>query len=419
MTLKIISAETFQKHIDHAEYQFFEQTPQMANLLEKRGYDVKIVGYEVDGDVKVSGILFSTLVAGGLHMELSRGPIVTDRAYIKDFYQALQEFAKQHHAIELVVKPYLTYQHFDTEGNPIAEPDSTVITVLTSIGYEHLGLQTGFNSGDWYYIKDLTGLTQDTLFKSFSKKGKPLVKKAKTFGMKIKKLERNQLSLFKEITSATSDRREFDDKPLEYYEYLYDSFGEQAEFLVVTLNFLDYWQNLSRDQEKLKEKIDRLASDLVENPNSEKKQNQHREFSSQFDTFEVRKQEAQELINRYGQKDVPLCASLFVYLDREAYYLYSGSYPEFNKFYAPALLQEHAMLEAIKRGITSYNFLGITGQFDGSDGVLRFKQNFNGYIVRKIGTFRYYPRPIKYKTIRLIKKIRDRLKESLFTIPKS
>ncbi|MGQ7365998.1 aminoacyltransferase [Streptococcus suis] len=409
MTLKIISAETFQKHINHAEYQFFEQTPQMANLLEKRGYDVKIVGYEVDGDVKVSGILFSTSVAGGLRMELSRGPIITDRSYIKDFYQALQEFAKQHNAIELVVKPYLTYQHFDTDGNPIAESDSTVITDLTSIGYEHLGLQTGYNSGDWYYIKDLTGLTQDTLFKSFSKKGKPLVKKAKTFGMKIKKLGREQLALFKEITSATSDRREFDDKPLEYYESLFDSFGEKAEFLVVTLNFQDYWQNLSRDQEKLKEKIDRLASDLEQNPNSEKKQNQHRELSSQYDTFEVRQQEAQELIKRYGKKDVPLCASLFVYLDKEAYYLFSGSYPEFNKFYAPALLQERVMLEAIKRGITSYNFLGITGNFDGSDGVLRFKQNFNGYIERKPGIFMYYPKPLKFKFYRFIKKLLGRI----------
>lgn len=409
MTLTIISAETFQKYIDQAEFQFFEQSPQMAKLLEKRGYDVKIVGYEVAGDIKVSGILFSTPIAGGLHMELHNGPIFTDRTYLKDFYQALQIFARQNNAIELKVKPYLTYQQFDTDGSPIAEPDSTVITDLTSIGYEHLGLQTGYKSGDWYYIKDLTGLTQDTLFKSFSKKGKPLVKKAKTFGMKIKKLERNQLSLFKEITSATSDRREFDDKPLEYYEYLYDSFGEKAEFLVVTLNFQDYWQNLSRDQEKLKEKIDRLASDLEHNPNSEKKQNQHRELSSQYDTFEVRKQEAQEFINRYGQKDVHLCASLFVYLDKEAYYLHSGSYPEFNKFYAPAILQEHVMLEAIKRGITSYNFLGIMGIFDGSDGVLRFKQNFNGYIEHKPGIFMYYPKPIKFKFYRFIKKLLGRI----------
>ena len=66
------------------------------------------------------------------------------------------------------------------------------------------------------------------------------------------------------------------------------------------------------------------------------------------------------------------------------------------------------MLETIKRGIPRYNFLGIQGIFDGSDGVLRFKQNFNGYIVRKMGTFRYYPNPLKYKLISLIKKLLGR-----------
>ncbi|HEM5148178.1 TPA: peptidoglycan bridge formation glycyltransferase FemA/FemB family protein, partial [Streptococcus suis] len=69
------------------------------------------------------------------------------------------------------------------------------------------------------------------------------------------------------------------------------------------------------------------------------------------------------------------------------------------------VLQEFAMKKAIKKSIKFYNFLGITGLFDGSDGVLRFKQNFNGYILRKAGTFRYYPHPIKHKIIQIIKKI--------------
>ena len=33
---------------------------------------------------------------------------------------------------------------------------------------------------------------------------------------------------------------------------------------------------------------------------------------------------------------------------------------------------------------------------------------FNGYIVRKAGTFRYYPSPLKYKAIQLLKKILGR-----------
>ena len=149
-------------------------------------------------------------------------------------------------------------------------------------------------------------------------------------------------------------------------------------------------------------------ADLEKNPHSEKKQNQLRELASQSDTFDVRIAEAKAFIAKYGTQHVTLAGSLFVYTKQEAVYLFSGSYPEFNKFYAPALLQEYVMLQAIKRGITNYNLLGITGNFDGSDGVLRFKQNYNGYITRKMGTFRYYPRPLRYKAIQQVKRLLGR-----------
>ncbi|TVW88040.1 peptidoglycan bridge formation alanyltransferase MurN, partial [Streptococcus pneumoniae] len=203
----------------------------------------------------------------------------------------------------------------------------------------------------------------------------------------------------------TSERREYSDKSLEYYEHFYDTFGEQAEFLIASLNFSDYMSKLQGEQSKLEENLDKLRLDLSKNPHSEKKQNQLREYSSQFETFEVRKAEARDLIEKYGEEDIVLAGSLFVYMPQETTYLFSGSYTEFNKFYAPALLQKYVMLESIKRGIPKYNFLGIQGIFDGSDGVLRFKQNFNGYIVRKAGTFRYHPSPLKYKAIQLLKKI--------------
>lgn len=61
------------------------------------------------------------------------------------------------------------------------------------------------------------------------------------------------------------------------------------------------------------------------------------------------------------------------------------------------------MLKAIKANIKRYNLLGIEGIFDGSDGVLGFKQNFNGHIERKAGSFYYYPNPSKHKLIKLVK----------------
>lgn len=405
MTFTILSQEEYRNHANSVPKRSFIQSLEMASLLEKRGFSTQFVGWKENGEVTISAILYSTPMTGGLHMEINSGPLYTVSTNLQDFYRALQNYAKKQGALELIVKPYATYQRFDSNGEPISEEKQQIITNLTAIGYQHDGLTTGYpgGEGDWHYVKDMKGITEKDLIKSFSKKGKPLVKKAKTFGIKLKKLTRDELHIFKEITSSTSDRRDYSDKSLEYYQLFYDAFQDEADFMIATLNFQDYYNHLEKDQLKLKEKIDKLKSDLETNPHSEKKQNQLREFSSQFETFEVRKQEAKEFLEKYGTKDVVLAGSLFVYMPQETTYLFSGSYTEFNKFYAPALLQEYVMLETIKRQIPRYNFLGIMGIFDGSDGVLRFKQNFNGFIVRKTGTFRYYPNPIKYKVITMLK----------------
>ena len=407
MALTTLTKEEFQTYYNQVSSRSFMQSVQMGDLLEKRGAQIVYLALKQEGKTQVAALVYSLPMLGGLHMELNSGPIYTQQDALPVFYAELKEYAKQNGALELLVKPYETYQTFDSEGNAIDVKKKSIIQGLTDLGYRFDGLTTGYPNGepDWLYYKDLTDLTEKNLLNSFSKKGKPLVKKAETFGIQLKKLKREELSIFKDITRSTSERREYSDKSLEYYEKFYDSFGDQAEFLIATLNFSEYLSKLQSEQAKLEGILDKLRLDLSKNPHSEKKQNQLREYSSQFETFEVRKAEARDLIEKYGDKDVVLAGSLFVYMPQETTYLFSGSYTEFNKFYAPAVLQKYVMLESIKRGIQKYNFLGIEGVFDGSDGVLRFKQNFNGYIVRKAGTFRYYPKPLKFKAISLIKKL--------------
>ena len=410
MTLTTISKEEFTSFANTVSHRSFIQSAEMADLLEERGNTVQFIAWKQEDQVQVAAILYSLPMTGGLHMEINSGPLYQEEAMLELFYAALKDYAKENGAIELVIKPYDTYQTFDSDGNPTSDEQTHFMDTLKNLGYQHDGLTTGYpgGEGDWHYVKEMEGITEKNLLKSFSKKGRPLVKKAKSFGIELKRLNRDELQLFKDITSSTSDRRDYQDKTLDYYQTFYDSFGDKADFMIATLNFHHYYTNLEKDQAKLAQKIEKLQKDLEVNPNSEKKQNQLREFSSQFDTFEVRKKEAKEYIEKYGDQDVILAGSLFVYMPQESTYLFSGSYTEFNKFYAPAVLQEYMMLETIKRGIPRYNFLGIQGIFDGSDGVLRFKQNFNGYIVRKMGTFRYYPRPLKYKMISLIKKLLGR-----------
>ena len=407
MTLKILSREDYETLNTTFKERSFMQTVEMADLLEKRGFDITFLGLEADGAIQVAGVLYSMPMTGGLHMEINSGPASTSTAYLSEFYKELKAYAKENGAFELIVKPYDTYQSFDSHGNPNDDEKPELISCLTDLGYSYDGLQTGYPGGepDWHYVKDLSGLTPETLRKSFSKKGRPLVNKTNSFGIKVRKLNRDELHIFKEITASTSERREYTDKPLDYYEAFYDSFGDKCEFMIATINFQDYLKNVQAGHDKIAADLAVLNQKIAEGVNSAKVNKQKAQLDKQIATFDVRLKEAKALIEKHGSEDVVLAGSLFVYTPQEAVYLFSGSYTEFNKFYAPVALQEHVMTEALKRGITFYTFLGIQGIFDGSDGVLRFKQNFNGYIVRKMGTFRYYPRPMLHKIIAIAKKI--------------
>ena len=407
MTLKILSREDYEILNTRFKERSFMQTVEMADLLEKRGFDITFLGLETDGAIQVAGVLYSMPMTGGLHMEINSGPASTSTAYLSEFYKELKAYAKENGAFELIVKPYDTYQSFDNHGNPNDDEKPELISCLTDLGYSYDGLQTGYPGGepDWHYVKDLSGLTPETLRKSFSKKGRPLVNKTNSFGIRVRKLTRDELHIFKEITASTSERREYTDKPLDYYEAFYDSFGDKCEFVIATINFQDYLKNMQAGHDKIAADLAVLNQKIAEGVNSAKVNKQKAQLDKQISTFDVRLKEAKELIQKHGSEDVVLAGSLFVYTPQEAVYLFSGSYTEFNKFYAPVALQEHVMMEALKRGINFYTFLGIQGIFDGSDGVLRFKQNVNGYIVRKMGTFRYYPRPMLHKIIAIAKKI--------------
>ena len=410
MILTSITSTEFQSFADTISNRSFIQSEQMGVLLGTRGADVTYLALKEDAEILVAALVYTLPMTGGLHMEINCGPIYSDSSYLEAFYNCLKEYAKSRGVLQLIVKPYDTYQTFDSSGQPSSEERKEIISTLTNLGFQHDGLMTGYPGGepDWLYLKNLAGITEKTLLNSFSKKGKSLVKKANTFGIKLKKLQREELVIFKKITTKTSERRNYSDKSLEYYQHFYDSFRDKAEFVIATLNFNEYLNRLEIEQDRLQAKIEKIKTKLLANPNSDKIQNTLREYNSQFDSFELRKTEAKELAEKYGDEDVVLAASLFVYMSQEVTYLFSGSYSEFSKFYAPAILQEYVMLECIKRGIPSYNLLGIQGLFDGSDGVLRFKQNFNGYIVRKSGTFRYYPNPFKFKCLQVLKKLMGR-----------
>lgn len=390
MSLEIIDKKVFETFCNTVNYKSFMQSIEMADLLEKRGYQVTYLGLKEADELQVAGVLYSTPVAGGLHMEINSGPFYQEETLLEPFYVALKDYAKKNGAIELVIKPYDNYQTFDSDGNPISEEQSHFLDTLKNLGYQHDGFQTGYPGGEpvWHYLKTIKGDDTKSLLKSFNKNCSRNITTALNYDISIRNITREEIPQFKQIIEETGKRQGFEDKSLSYYYDLYDSFGPNAEFLVAEINSIAALAHLDQ-------KISLL------NPSA-------KQYEQQLQKLEKQKNIVQEILAGKESENVPLACALIIYTPSEVTYLFGGSYTKYQKFSAAFLIQYHAMKRSLQKGITLYNFLGIQGIFDGSDGVLRFKQNFNGYIVRKMGTFRYYPHPLKYKLIHNLKKILGR-----------
>lgn len=390
MTFNIISREEFYQHSLTTSNHSFLQSIEMADLLQKRGATIQYIGWKEQGTLAISAILYSLPMTGGLHYEINSGPIVTDARYLPDFYEELQDYVKENGGIEFILKPYDHYQVFDSNGNPTEEEQKQLLHSLLDLGYQFDGLQVGYPGGEpvWHYLKDLTDYDAKSLLKSFNKNCSRNITTALNYDISIRNISRDEIPQFKKIIEETGKRQGFEDKSLDYYYDLYDTFKDNAEFLIAEINTTDALAYLDQ-------KISLL------NPSS-------KQYEQQLQKLEKQKTIVRETLADETAETVPLACALIIYNPSEVTYLFGGSYTKYQKFSAAFLIQYHAMKRALEKGITLYNFLGIQGIFDGSDGVLRFKQNFNGYIVRKMGTFRYYPNPLKFKTLSLIKRILGR-----------
>ena len=84
--------------------------------------------------------------------------------------------------------------------------------------------------------------------------------------------------------------------------------------------------------------------------------------------------------------------------------MFSFTDKQFSNYYGQHYLMDYVMQLAIEKHIPTYNFYMVTGLFDGTDGVLKFKQLFGGNTYQTIGWFEKPLKPVLYHVNTLIRK---------------
>ena len=337
--MKFITLEEaeFRKFADHHPNKSFYQTPEIAKLREAKGWTTYYFAV-TDEDSKILAAAFISAKPTFLGKSLyycPGGPLLDyeDRELTSFFMKNLKKYAKSHNGYLLHIEPNYELLERDRDGAPLPDgfDHKKAATILKSLGLTRL---PHADSPEYQFALNLNGLTPDELMQTFKRNTRGHIRKAEKSGVKVRELKKEELKIFKQITESTSARRDFEDKPLSYYEQMYDLFHDKGEVMFM------------------------VAEAELENGAT------------------------------------PLSAAMFILYGDEVVYLFSGSDEQYMKEYnAQYLIQWHMIKYAADHKFKRYNFYGISGlPKDGNlDGIYEFKKGFTnsdtGRVIELLGAY--------------------------------
>ncbi len=343
-----LSPEDFRNFADKSLYRSFYQTPEIAKLRESNGWIPYYFGIKENDKILAATILVARPAFLGKSVFYAPGGPLIDfenRELLNFFTKNLKKYLRSHNAYVLHIEPYYELIERDRDGEVVAGgfDHQDALKNLKSLGYRKLPES---DEPAYQFVLDIKGRTPDELLASFKRNTRNHIRKAEKKGVKIRELNREELPRFKKITESTSRRRDFSDKPLKYYEQMYDLFHERGEI--------------------------------------------------------------QFLLAEADGHD--LSAAMFMTYGSEVIYLFSGSAEEYMREYnAQYLIQWHMIKFAAEHGYEKYNFYGIHGLPDRNDpdyGIYDFKKGFGGRVVELIGAHELPISPVFYYLHSLLAKLR-------------
>lgn len=406
-----LTEEEFRDYLNQSPQKTFLQTPEIGKLRKKGGWEVVYLGVKENETIVAATMLVSQKnFFNSYEFYASRGPLLDfqNEELVQFFFQELINYTKDKNGYILRIDPYLIYHERDIDGNVVTDGinNEKVVSLLKQIGFKR---REHTEQVRWMFSIDL-GKTEEELMKSFRSNVRNYIRKTEKMGITVKELTKEELPALKKITEETGRRKGFVDKPLTYYEDMYDLYHERGEirYLLATIHLEDYLNNLN---EELKGYEETLAN--TEDIHS--KQGIRKSLSINIENTKKRISETETLIQQKGT-EIDLSAAMFMMTGDEVIYLFSGNYDEYMKFNAQYAIQWEMICYANAKGFKKYNFYGISGNFDKEDpeyGVYEFKRGFSGYVEELIGEFEIPSKKQTYTVFSIMNNTKQFIKKCL------
>ena len=425
MKLNEITKKEFKKFADNHPQITFHQTKEWANLKAKNNWTSYYLGLK-DNDKLIAAtmILRKKIPLINKYMFYApRGFLIDYNDYetLKSFTSQIKKYVKEKKGIFIKIDPYVEYQENDNNGEIVKDGINNfeAIKNLKKLGYKHFGfnLMQDTLQPRWMHVIDTNGKTLEEILNNMESKTRQILRKNEKCGIKTREISREELPLFKKIMQHTSDRREFVDRPLSYYENMWDNLHESGilKILIAELDFDEYKKNtldeLNNNKKELEERITKKEKSILK-MNDKKFEQSNKQNQSNINRLEKQLEKIEELKQQYGKK-VLLGGILFLIYGNEVLSLYGGSESKLMQFQSAYTVHYAGIKYAVENNYKKYNFYGITGDFRKENplyGLFLFKKSFGGHVCELIGEFDYVISPFWYNIYKITFSIYHKLK---------
>lgn len=390
-----------------------------AKKYQRKGWDTQYVAVEKEGSILGAALLVSTPLRKYRYFYLPRGFVMNyeDASLLSFFTKEVKAYTKKQNGLYLLIDPYVTYEEHDIDGAVIKNGvhHKEVFNNLLQLGYIHQGFSFGFEGSTqsrWMSVLNVEGKTEEEVFATFDAQTRQNIKNTIKTGVRVRRLERDELSKLEVMVSEASEKHGFDHLTLSFYEEEYDCFQEHASAYYAYIDTDEYIQKIIDDQQEEKNQIHIAEEGLKENPHSKNSKNRLQSATSRLQALEKRLVDAKQLQSECG-KEVGLAAAMFVKYGNEIVYLTSGSSNTYKRFKGAYALQWFMIQMSIQEEYQKYNFYGISGRFNENDegyGVFNFKRGFKADVVELLGDFILPIQDAAYRRYRLLQKIKRKIR---------
>lgn len=431
MKLKKLSKKEFKIFADKNPEITFHQTEEWANLKKVNNWDAHYIGLEDDNKKIVAGalLLSKTLPIIKKKMFYSpRGFLIdyNNKELLKKFTEEIKKYAKTENAIFIKIDPFVEYQEHDNNGDIVKNGynNKDAVENLKSLGYKFFGfnLMQDTLQPRWMHVIETKDRNLDDVMKDMESKTRQILRKNEKCGITTREITRDELPIFKDIMKHTSDRREFVDRPLSYYEAMWDALHDSGilKILIAEIDFNKYEKNTLEEKEEiennLKDRIYKKEKNILK-MNDKKYNSSNKQDEEAIKRLEKQLEKIKELKDEYGDKEI-LGGILFLIYGNEVLSLHGGSHAKLMQFQSAYTIHFEGVKMAVEGNYNRYNFYGITGDFRKENplyGLYLFKKSFGGHVVELIGEydlivskFWYTVYNLAFKTYHKLKNIKNK-----------